>query len=653
MLKNIRLIFFCLIIALTSFNTLYAAQFSTTDSLSNSRGYTVVLDSDTLFSIYNGVGVFSASQRAEEISNRLNQIVKNDSLDFKSLKIQRQNEALILTFPGIPVMAVTSSDAKSENKDLSETAKFYSQKIINQLEKVRSRYSSKTLITNVALTLLFISLFIIFFQLTRVFFPWVYKKLASLEGKKIKSASFKGKEIVKSSSIVSLLIIFLQGLRFALTLFAVYLFLTETIHLWPYTRKLAVEPILKGVLLFVFCSVILTAMIKGINILVKFLTNKYEAWRGSIIKSVKIKSVELLSSDRAVDILVLATKIIRFALYIIVIYLYVTIVFSIFTFSKNWASTLFDYVLKPLNSVFTSVINFLPNLFFIIVLILVFRYLIKFIHFLFGEIDRGNLTFPGFHEEWAMPTYKIVRFLIIVLAVIIIFPYLPGSNSPFFQGISVFLGILFSLGSSSAISNIVAGTVITYMRPFKIGDRVKIADTVGDVVEKTLLVTRIRTIKNVDVTIPNSMVLGSHLINYSSSAGEKGLILNTSVSIGYAVPWRKVHELLISAASETENVLNKPEPFVLQTSLSDFYVTYELNVYTNEPELMSKTYSALHSKIQDKFNSAGIEIMSPHYSAMRDGNQTTIPEENLPKDYKAPSFRIFGVDLFGRNEDKK
>jgi len=292
----------------------------------------------------------------------------------------------------------------------------------------------------------------------------------------------------------------------------------------------------------------------------------------------------------------------------------------------------------------------MPNLFFIIVLIFVFNYIIKFVKFIFLEIDKGNLELPGFHKEWAIPTFKIARFLILVLATIIIFPYLPGSDSPFFQGISVFLGILFSLGSSSAVGNIVSGVVITYMRPFKIGDRVKIADTTGDIVEKTLLVTRIRTIKNVDITIPNAMVLGSHIINFSSSANDKGLILHTTVTIGYDVPWNKVHGLLISAANETEYILKDPKPFVLQTSLDDFYVSYELNAYTNEPGKMAGIYSQLHSKIQDKFNEAGVEIMSPHYGAMRDGNQTTIPENYLPKTYEPPAFKIFGVNVFGNQK---
>jgi small-conductance mechanosensitive channel len=179
------------------------------------------------------------------------------------------------------------------------------------------------------------------------------------------------------------------------------------------------------------------------------------------------------------------------------------------------------------------------------------------------------------------------------------------------------------LGSSSAISNIVAGVVLTYMRPFKMGDRVKIADTMGDVIEKSLLITRIRTTKNVNITIPNSMVLASHIINYSSSAQDLGLILNTQVTIGYDTPWKKVHELLINAAKKTESILKNPAPFVLQISLNDFTITYEINAYTQDSNSMANLYSRLHENIQNEFNEAGVEILSPDYTVYRKDQKIT------------------------------
>ncbi|MBK6967285.1 MAG: mechanosensitive ion channel family protein [Bacteroidales bacterium] len=225
---------------------------------------------------------------------------------------------------------------------------------------------------------------------------------------------------------------------------------------------------------------------------------------------------------------------------------------------------------------------------------------------------------------------------------VLIFPYLPGSGSPAFQGISVFIGVLFSLGSSSAIANMVAGMVITYMRPFKIGDRVKIGEITGDVMEKNMLVTRIRTVKNEDVTVPNSTVLLNSTTNYSTNAstGNSGLIIHTTVTIGYDAPWKEVHKTLIDAALLTDLILKNPQPFVLQTSLDDFYVSYQLNAYTKEANRQAMVYSDLHQNIQDCFNEAGIEIMSPHYRAQREGNMTTIPGDYLEKNYEAPAFRI-------------
>jgi small-conductance mechanosensitive channel len=229
---------------------------------------------------------------------------------------------------------------------------------------------------------------------------------------------------------------------------------------------------------------------------------------------------------------------------------------------------------------------------------------------------------------------------VFAFAVVVMWPYLPGSGSDAFKGVSLFVGVLFSLGSSGAVGNIVAGVVLTYTRAFQIGDRVKIGETTGDVFERTLLVTRLRTIKNVDVTIPNGAVLGNQVINYTGQAQGPGLILHTTITIGYDAPWKQIHELLIAAAKATPEILEDPAPFVLQTSLDDFYVSYQINAYTRNPSVMARTYSVLHQNIQDQFNGAGVEIMSPHYNALRDGNQMTIPPAQLPRTYQAPAFRL-------------
>ena len=297
--------------------------------------------------------------------------------------------------------------------------------------------------------------------------------------------------------------------------------------------------------------------------------------------------------------------------------------------------------MAPIYAVAHAIIGFIPNLFFIAVIVIITRYILKFTKTFFKEIKTGHIAFPGFHADWAEPTSKLLRAFIIIFAVVIASPYMPGFGSPAFQGISIFLGVLLSLGSTAAIANIIAGAVLTYMRPFKVGDRVKIADAMGDVIEKTLLVTRVRTVKNVEITIPNAMVLGSHMINFSSLAEEQGLIIHTAITIGYDAPWRQVHDLLISAARATQHILEDPAPFVLQTSLNDYYVAYELNAYTAHAKELLQIRSELHKNIQDTFNEAGVEIMSPAYTAVRDGNQTAIPEDYLPKTGAPRAFRIF------------
>ena len=368
---------------------------------------------------------------------------------------------------------------------------------------------------------------------------------------------------------------------------------------------------------------------------------KIEGWRGTVIRPIKIQRVELLSADQIAAALTGIAKTVRIGAALILLYIYLTTVLGIFPWTRGISMTLIEAVLATLRAIGEAFAFYIPNIVSIAIIIVVARYILKVILLVFVGIGKGAIRFAGFHQEWAVPTYKIVRFLVIVFTTIAIFPYIPGSQSEGFRGISVFLGLLISLGSAAAIGNVVAGVVLTYMRPFRVGDRVKIADTTGDVVEKTLLVTRVRTIKNVDVTIPNAMVLASHLINFSACAQNEGLILHTSVTIGYDAPWRKIHELLIASAHATTHILAKPEPFVLQTSLNDFYVTYEINAYTNRPNLMATIYAELHQNIQDTFNEAGVEIMSPHYTQLRDGNKTAIPDQYLPKSYQTPGLRIW------------
>lgn len=354
----------------------------------------------------------------------------------------------------------------------------------------------------------------------------------------------------------------------------------------------------------------------------------------------KIRNVQIFSEAQHYLFALRVNSFLRIIIIILAIYLALPLLFSIFPQTKFFADMLLTWITTPAKAIFNGIINFLPDLFTIIVIYIATKYFVRFIKYFATEIGNGNIQMKGFYADWAAPTFNVIRILIYAFMFILIFPYLPGSGSPAFQGVSVFLGVLFSLGSTSAISNMVAGMVITYMRPFRRGDRVKIGDVVGDVIEKTMLVTRIRTIKNEDITVPNSTVLNTHTINYSTNAPDTGLIIHTTVTIGYDVPWKKMHEALLEAAARTTLIVKDPSPFVLQTSLDDFYVSYQVNGFIRESNKQAFIYSELHQHIQDVCNERGIEILSPHYRAARDGNMSTIPADYLPKDYKAQGFNF-------------
>lgn len=344
------------------------------------------------------------------------------------------------------------------------------------------------------------------------------------------------------------------------------------------------------------------------------------------LKPFSIHEYELLDTGRQVKILIFIANICRYLFVLLQLLVTVPILFAIFPQTESLAMTIFSYLWNPVKLILKKVLDYIPNLFTIFVIWFAMRYVIRGIKYLAGEIESGKLKISGFYPDWARSTYQIVRFLLYAFMIAMIYPYLPGSNSGVFQGISVFVGLIVSLGSSTVIGNIIAGLVITYMRPFKIGDRIKLNDTTGNVIEKTPFVTRLKTPKNELVTIPNSFIMSSHTTNYSSSARNFGLIIHSEVSIGYDAPWRKVHQLLIDAALATPGVQAEPAPFVLETSLSDWYPVYQINAYIQDADQLARIYSDLHQNIQDKFNAAGVEIMSPHYYAQRDGNETTIPK---------------------------
>ncbi len=497
---------------------------------------------DTLFVIYNNLGSFSAKDRAEAISKRIQNITEKSSFTSDSIQLIENENLTDIVIGETIIMSVSNDDALWENSSRKELGVRYRNQIMDAIKLYKSETSLATLAKEIGLALLVIAVIVALIYYISKFFRWNASKIKEQENKRI--------------------------------------------------------------------------------------------------KGIKIKNYTLFDAHRQVKAMVTANNILKWLFLILLVYLTLPVLFGIFPWTQHFAQNLFGYILNPVKNIASGLLNYLPNLITIIVIIIFFRYVLKGIHFLKTEIANGDLQLQGFYPDWANPTYQIVRILVYAFMIVVIFPYLPGSNSPVFQGVSVFLGFLFTFGSAGSLSNIIAGLILTYMRLFKIGDRVKIGDEVGDVIEKSMLVTRIRTIKNEIISIPNSTVMNSHTINYSSDAPDKGLIIHTTVTIGYDVPWRDMHAALIEAASKTDLILDEPKPFVLQTSLDDFYVSYQINGYIKEPNKQASIYSNLHQNIQDVCNERGIEIMSPHYRAARDGNASTIPASYLPEDYMAPGFTV-------------
>lgn len=401
--------------------------------------------------------------------------------------------------------------------------------------------------------------------------------------------------------------------------------------------------ITKAVVLTILATLALVFIGRGIIAIFRRAVMRVRSWEGTRIPSLHLQGVELLSAKRVTLIAARTVAMLRWVTLVIAIVVYLETVLGFFPWTRAAAVQFRAYVTDALSSIVFGILDYLPNLVYIALIVVVVRFVLQAVGLIFDAVEKGDVHLGGFHSEWAQPSARIVRFLIIAFSVVITFPYLPGAQTDAFKGVSIFLGVLFSLGSSSAVANVVAGVVMTYMIPFRPGDLVKIGETIGDVVETNMLVVRVRTPKNVEITIPNASVLGGHIVNYSRRAKEGGLILHSTVTIGYDVPWRTVHALLIAAATKTADLLKSPAPFVLQTSLDDFYVSYQINATTDQPNQMAVIYGELHQHIQDEFAAAGVEIMSPHYRAVRDGGTITLPSDQLPVDYEAPAIRISAI----------
>jgi small-conductance mechanosensitive channel len=331
------------------------------------------------------------------------------------------------------------------------------------------------------------------------------------------------------------------------------------------------------------------------------------------VHGLTIKSFEVIHAERVWGALTNGLKTLRALVVLVLLFVYVDFSLALFPWTRPVAAKLTSWVVDPIITLGQGAVSFLPNVVFLAILFIVFRYVLKVMRLFFTGVERGTVTISGFDPDWSQPTYKIARLFVIGFGLVVAYPYIPGSQSPAFKGLSLFLGVLVSLGSSSALANIIAGYSLTYRRAFKVGDRVKIDDVTGDVVEVRLQVTHLRTVKNEEVIVPNSKILNSDVVNFSSLARTRGLILHTTVGIGYETPWRQVEQMLQIAADRTQGLLKDPAPFVIQKSLGDFAVVYELNAYCDNAQAAPLLYTAMHRNILDVFNEYGVQIMTPAY----------------------------------------
>lgn len=364
------------------------------------------------------------------------------------------------------------------------------------------------------------------------------------------------------------------------------------------------------------------------------------------VRGVQIQSFQIIRAEHLWRVLTGTLNVLWAIVVAVPTYMVLHYVLALFPWTRGLAGSLVTMLVNPLVMIGNAILAAVPDVVFLVVLVLVTGYLLKLIRLFFAAIETGSVRLSGFDTEWAKPTYRLVRVAVIAFALVAAYPYIPGSNSQAFKGISLLLGVIFSLGSSALIGNMISGYSMTYRRVFRQGDRVKIGGHIGDVEEMKLMVTYLRTPKNELIAVPNSVIINGEVVNYSTLAHKQGLILHTTVGIGYETSWRQVEAMLLEAAERTPGLLRRPRPFVLQKELGDFAITYEINAYCDDPQAMERLYTGLHKNILDMFNEYGVQIMTPAYEC--DPERAKV----VPKDqwYSAPARPPESVNADGGEE---
>ena len=482
---------------------------------SKANGAPIRLENDT---IYTTLGLYSPLERAEYTEKKLRKLVELPIFRKDSLKIDSNNNLLMITYQGEWVQAVSEEDAIIAHLPQIELAKSLQNDILRAVTQYREEHSMQKRIMRIGeLTLLILAIATFFYLLNLLF-----RKIQQLL---LRHSFFE--------------------------------------------------------------------------------------------KGIKIKNYQILNKENMNYILTKVLFLLKLIVFFIVIFVSIPVGLKLFPSTQLWAERLLKLILDPLSQIGTAIVDYLPNLIIIGIIILIGRMVLKLMRYFLYEIERGALKIKGFYKEFAKPTYNILRILFICFIFIVIFPYLPGSGSSAFQGVSIFLGLLIFLGSSSTISNGMAGIFITYMRAFRENDWIKVGDYIGMVIHKDSLVTRLKTINNEEVTVPNSMILSSSTMNFSSMGRTNGLVVTTQVKVRYDARLEDVDATLIAAAQATKGVTDKITPYIYHISLNELNATYEINAVTFEPQNMYIIKSDLIKNIYNAFRERNIELTSIEYVELR------------------------------------
>jgi small-conductance mechanosensitive channel len=335
----------------------------------------------------------------------------------------------------------------------------------------------------------------------------------------------------------------------------------------------------------------------------------------------------LAGAVHAADVLRYAIAALFVGTVLFIVYSWLTFVLRRFPYTRPWGESLRAFLIERTSSLALQFASALPDLFTVAIIVLGVRVAVRLVQAVFQAVEDGRIAVPYLYPETAAPTRRLVTALLWLFAIVVAYPYLPGSGSDAFKGVSVFVGLVVSLGSSGIVNQMMSGLTLTYSRAVRLGDYVRIGEVEGTVTQLGALSTKVRTPRGEEVTIPNGVVVEQVTTNYSRLAATEGVYVPTTVTIGYDTPWRQIHALLLMAAGRTAGIRAEPVPVVRQTALKDSYVEYTLLVCLEKPELRVSVLDALHANIQDTFSEYGVQIMSPNYEGDPEAPKVVRPDQ--------------------------